>query len=223
MSYVFVLYTLWRHLWCITVHTHTQNVIYLLYICWHSLTQTQLRFIFSIVTHRTRTAFTTFFLCYDSSFVTVFLSTCRYKNILLLKLGFIFTQKVQFVKCEVKVIEVKFALVYSIVLHQSMKLFRLRKIIVLCLRFSSFSTSISHTIIVFYKITFWKREYWLAKSRVSITVWKSSRHYMPSHTAILTGTENLRFDKEDYFHFLVFFGLFYKRNRKLFLKCSHKL
>ena len=31
VSYFFVLYTLWRHLWSITVHTHTRtNVIYLL-------------------------------------------------------------------------------------------------------------------------------------------------------------------------------------------------
>ena len=93
-----------------STHTHT-NVIYLLYICWHSLTETQLRFTFFKDTHRTRTAFTAFFLCYDFSCFTVFLSTCRYKNILLLKLGFIFTQKVQFVKCQQKVIEVKFALV----------------------------------------------------------------------------------------------------------------
>ena len=28
--------------------------------------------------------------------------------------------------------------------------------------------------------------------------------------AILNGTENLRFDKESYFHVLVFYGLFYK-------------
>ena len=32
--------------------------------------------------------------------------------------------------------------------------------------------------------------------------------------AILNGTENFRFDKEDYLHVLVFYGLFYKRNRK---------
>ena len=35
--------------------------------------------------------------------------------------------------------------------------------------------------------------------------------------AILNGTENLRFDKEGYFPVLVFYGLFYKRNRKTFL------
>ena len=93
-----------------STHTH-KNVIYLLYICWHSLTETQLRFTFFKVTHRTRTAFTAFFVCYDFTCFTVFLSTCRYKNILLLKLGFIFTQKVQFVKCQLKEIDVKFALV----------------------------------------------------------------------------------------------------------------
>ena len=39
--------------------------------------------------------------------------------------------------------------------------------------------------------------------------------------AILNGTENLRFDKEGYFHVLVFYGLFYERNRKHFPPCSH--
>ena len=37
----------------------------------------------------------------------------------------------------------------------------------------------------YYKLTFWKCGLWLAKSRVSITVWKTwkgSRHYTPSHT-----------------------------------------
>ena len=37
----------------------------------------------------------------------------------------------------------------------------------------------------YYKITFWKRERWVAKSCVYITVWKTwkgSRHYTPSHT-----------------------------------------
>ena len=34
--------------------------------------------------------------------------------------------------------------------------------------------------------------------------------------AITNIMENLRFDKEDYFHVLVFYGLFYKRNRKSF-------
>ena len=32
--------------------------------------------------------------------------------------------------------------------------------------------------------------------------------------AILNSMENLGFDKEDYLHVLVFYGLFYKRNRK---------
>ena len=41
--------------------------------------------------------------------------------------------------------------------------------------------------------------------------------------AILNGMENLRFDKEDYFHVLVFYGLFYKRNRKHVFPCSHTL
>ena len=45
--------------------------------------------------------------------------------------------------------------------------------------------------------------------------WKSSRRY--------TCRENLRFDKEGYFHVLVFYGLFYKRNRKHFFPCSHTL
>ena len=39
--------------------------------------------------------------------------------------------------------------------------------------------------------------------------------------AILNGTENLRFGKEDYFHVLVFYGLFYKRTRKRFFLYSH--
>ena len=34
--------------------------------------------------------------------------------------------------------------------------------------------------------------------------------------AILDSMENLRFDKEGYFHVLVFYGLFYERNRKHF-------
>ena len=33
--------------------------------------------------------------------------------------------------------------------------------------------------------------------------------------------ENLRFDKEGYFHVLVFYGLFYKRIRKHFFPCFH--
>ena len=39
--------------------------------------------------------------------------------------------------------------------------------------------------------------------------------------AIFNSMENLRFDKEDYFQVLDFSGLFYKRNRKHFLPCSH--
>ena len=38
--------------------------------------------------------------------------------------------------------------------------------------------------------------------------------------AILNGIENLRSDKEGCFHVLVFYWLFYKRNRKLFFRCS---
>ena len=41
--------------------------------------------------------------------------------------------------------------------------------------------------------------------------------------AILNSMENLGFDKEDYLHVLVFYGLFYKRNRKRFPPCSHTL
>ena len=41
--------------------------------------------------------------------------------------------------------------------------------------------------------------------------------------AILEGMEDLRFDKEGYFYVLVFYGLFYKRNRKHFFPCSHTL
>ena len=43
---------------------------------------------------------------------------------------------------------------------------------------------------------------------------------------IFNGTENLPFDKEGYFHVLVFYGLFYKRNRKHFYfhgKCFYFL
>ena len=32
--------------------------------------------------------------------------------------------------------------------------------------------------------------------------------------AILNSMENLRFDKEGFFHVLIFYGLFYKRNKK---------
>ena len=39
--------------------------------------------------------------------------------------------------------------------------------------------------------------------------------------AILNSMENLHFDKEGYFHVLVFYGLFYKTNRKHFFLCSH--
>ena len=65
----------------------------------------------------------------------------------------------------------------------------------------------------YYKLTFWKCGLWLAKSRVSITVWKtwkSSRHYTPSHTPSWTvSVENLcEFNKELYFHGLVFYKLF---------------
>ena len=38
---------------------------------------------------------------------------------------------------------------------------------------------------------------------------------------ITNSMENLRFDKEGYFHVLVFYELFYKRNRKHFFPCSH--
>ena len=41
--------------------------------------------------------------------------------------------------------------------------------------------------------------------------------------AITNSMENLSFDKEDYFHVLVFYGLFYKGNRKRFPPCSHAL
>ena len=62
-----------------------------------------------------------------------------------------------------------------------------------------------------YKITFCKCELWLPKSRVSTTVcktWKGSRHRI---RAITNGTKNSRFDKEDYFHVLVFYtGYFIK-------------
>ena len=70
-----------------------------------------------------------------------------------------------------------------------------------------------------YKITFWKRELWLAKSRVSVTAWKTwkcSRHYTPSHTPSRTVWRIHGFGKEGYFHVLLFYGLFYKRNRKHF-------
>ena len=60
-----------------------------------------------------------------------------------------------------------------------------------------------------YKITFWKRELSLAKSRVSITVWKTwkgSRHYTPSHTPSWT-----------VFHVLVFCtGYFIKETKNIF-------
>ena len=36
--------------------------------------------------------------------------------------------------------------------------------------------------------------------------------------AIMNSMENLRFDKEEYFHVLVFYRLFYKRNRKHFFR-----
>ena len=39
---------------------------------------------------------------------------------------------------------------------------------------------------------------------------------------ITNSMENLHFDKEGYFHVLVFYWLFYKRNRKQFFLCSHR-
>ena len=51
------------------------------------------------------------------------------------------------------------------------------------------------------------------KSRVCITDGKV--HAIAY--AIMNGTDNLRFDKEDYFHVLVFYQLFYKRNLTYFL------
>ena len=59
----------------------------------------------------------------------------------------------------------------------------------------------------------------MVKSRVSITVWKNMERFTPLYAiayAIVNSMENLRFDKEGYFHVLVFNGLFYKRNRKFF-------
>ena len=47
---------------------------------------------------------------------------------------------------------------------------------------------------IIYKITFWKCELWLAKSRVSITVWKAwngSRHYTSSHTPSHTSSRTV--------------------------------
>ena len=41
--------------------------------------------------------------------------------------------------------------------------------------------------------------------------------------AIMNSMENLRFGKENYFYVLVFYMLFFKRNRKHFLPCSHTL
>ena len=59
------------------------------------------------------------------------------------------------------------------------------------------------------KITFCKCKLWLAKSRVSITVWKTwkgSRHYTPSHTPSRT-----------VFHVLVFYtGYFIKETKNIF-------
>ena len=64
----------------------------------------------------------------------------------------------------------------------------------------------------------------MAKSLVSITVCKTVERFTPLYDAIMNSMENLRFGEEDYFHVLVFlFGLFYKRNRKHFLTCSHTL
>ena len=86
---------------------------------------------------------------------------------------------------------------------------------------------------------------WVLIGRVSITVWKTwkgsrhrtrhrIRHHTPSHTpshaiayaiahAITCSMENSRFEKESYFHVLVFYWLFYKRNRKHFFQCSHNV
>ena len=53
---------------------------------------------------------------------------------------------------------------------------------------------------------------------------ENMERFTPSYIiayAITNSMENLRFDKEDYFHVLVFYGLFYKRNRKHFSPCSH--
>ena len=44
---------------------------------------------------------------------------------------------------------------------------------------------------------------------------ENMERFTPSYAiayAILIGTANLRFGKEDYFYVFVFFGLFYKRN-----------
>ena len=41
--------------------------------------------------------------------------------------------------------------------------------------------------------------------------------------AIMNSMENLRFGKENYFYILVFYMLFYKRNRKHVSPCSHTL
>ena len=69
-----------------------------------------------------------------------------------------------------------------------------------------------------YKITFWKCELWLAKSRVSINCMENMERFTPLYAiayAIVNGMENLRFDK-GYFYVFVFYTLFYKRNRKHF-------
>ena len=60
---------------------------------------------------------------------------------------------------------------------------------------------------------------WLAKSRVSITVWKTwkgSRHYTPSHTPSWTVWRMYALIKKGYFLVLIFYVLFYKRNRNPF-------
>ena len=67
-----------------------------------------------------------------------------------------------------------------------------------------------------YKITFWKCDLWLAKSCVSITVWqtwKSSHHYVPSHTPSQTVWRIYTLIKKA-ISTLVFYELFYKRNGK---------
>ena len=64
-----------------------------------------------------------------------------------------------------------------------------------------------------YKITFWKRELWLAKSCVSITVWKTwkgSRHYTPSHTPSWTVWRIYALIKKAIFTFYFSTGYFIK-------------
>ena len=67
-----------------------------------------------------------------------------------------------------------------------------------------------------YKITFWKRELWLAKRCVSVSFTPLYAIAYAIAYFITNSMENLRFDKEGYFHVLVFYGLFYQSNRKHF-------